>query len=126
MACERLINYGQNCDFVSYVTDVEGNFNYFRNVINQSPSVSLSPCETKLELTDRHGLVFGGDLFDKGKHDIRLANLICDLKEKYPDRVWLLMGNRDINKMRLSSEMDEGELSKLHDGMMTKKGVCWL
>lgn len=32
------------------------------------------------------------------------------LKKKYPDRVVLLVGNRDVNKMRFTSELDDSEL----------------
>jgi len=61
--------------------------------------------------------VFGGDLYDKGPYDIRLSQMLCDLKDKHPDRVWLLMGNRDINKLRLSSELcTPQEMERLHDG----------
>lgn len=33
------------------------------------------------------------------------------LKKKYPDRVVLLVGNRDVNKMRLTSELDDREMN---------------
>lgn len=76
-----------------------------------------------LELHEGFGFVFGGDLYDKGPYDIRLTKMLCDLKESNPDRVWLLMGNRDINKLRLSSELcTPGELERLHDG--EKSVVC--
>ena len=32
------------------------------------------------------------------------------LKRKYPDRVTLLVGNRDVNKMRFTSELDDDEI----------------
>tara|TARA_B100000795_G_scaffold180675_1_gene136847 strand:- start:288 stop:506 length:219 start_codon:yes stop_codon:yes gene_type:complete len=37
---------------------------------------------------------------------IRVVNTLVKLKRKYPNRVVLLLGNRDLNKLRLSSELD--------------------
>ena len=55
--------------------------------------------------------VFGGDLFDRGEGDLRLARELVDLKRRHPDRVVLLMGNRDINKMRLTAELSDEALA---------------
>jgi hypothetical protein len=68
----------------------------------------------RLDLVDptRHGFVFGGDLFDKGPHDARLSDLLVDFKTRYPDRVFLLAGNRDLNKLRLSAELSDGEMNR--------------
>jgi len=100
---------------VYYASDVEGNFEYFRRFIDLSPGMSFSKCRTFLQLEDNIGFVFGGDLYDKGSYDIRLSKLLCDLKDKYPNRVWLLMGNRDVNKLRFSSELHITELDHIHD-----------
>jgi hypothetical protein len=56
--------------------------------------------------------VFGGDLFDRGKGDLRIARQLLGLKKRHPDRVVLLLGNRDINKMRLTSELDLAHIGK--------------
>ena len=47
-------------------------------------------------LCPRYGFIFGGDLFDKGPGDIRLARVLCDLKVKHVNRVFLIMGNRSV------------------------------
>jgi hypothetical protein len=96
---------------VTYITDCEGNLDYFKKWSSISKGVSV--VDGKLELEDGYTLVFGGDCFDKGAGDIRLATMLCDLKDKHPDRVWLLIGNRDANKLRLSSELAPDE--PLHD-----------
>jgi len=44
--------------------------------------------------------------------DLRLAHALVALKERYPSRVFLLMGNRDINKMKLSSDLAVKELQR--------------
>ncbi len=44
-------------------------------------------------------LVFGGDLSDRGTDSIKLVEWLTDLKKKHPERVFLLWGNRDLNKL---------------------------
>ena len=50
--------------------------------------------------------VFGGDLFDHGPGDLRMADSLLNFKQKYPEQVTLLAGNRDLNKLRLLHELD--------------------
>lgn len=40
----------------------------------------------------------------------RCYEQLVRLKKKYPDRVVLLVGNRDVNKMRFTSELDDSEM----------------
>ncbi|EPY25988.1 hypothetical protein STCU_06377 [Strigomonas culicis] len=54
---------------------------------------------------DTH-FVFGGDVFDQGA-DLMLGQCLLDLKARYPDRVHLILGNRDINKMVMTRIVDE-------------------
>ena len=92
---------------VSYLTDVEGNLDYFNRFVRISEALSYEENSPRraLRLEDGFAFVFGGDLFDKGSGDIRLCRLLCDLKERYPNRVYLLGGNRDLNKLRISAEL---------------------
>lgn len=55
---------------------------------------------------DAH-FVYGGDAVDKGPGDVRLVRSLASLKSRHPDRVHLLVGNRDLNKLRLTSELSE-------------------
>eukprot|EP00750_Incisomonas_marina_P000282 INCI10217.2.p1 GENE.INCI10217.2~~INCI10217.2.p1 ORF type:complete len:758 (-),score=96.23 INCI10217.2:293-2566(-) len=127
---------------VSYLTDVEGNIDYFRRFVDISEALSFEDVELdvdrvnkgksgasehrevnyspsalvpgrRLVLRTGYAFVFGGDLFDKGPGDLQLAKWLCDLKERYPHRVFLLLGNRDINKMRFLAEL---ESQPPHDG----------
>jgi hypothetical protein len=43
---------------------------------------------------------------DKGPGDIRLGRVLVQLKRTYPDRVFLIIGNRDLNKIKLTAEID--------------------
>ena len=44
----------------------------------------------------------GGDLFDHKCGDLRNARALLDFKRRHPDRVHLLAGNRDLNKLRFA------------------------
>ena len=88
-----------------YVTDVEGDYDFWQRFC--SLSAVLEPGRAPDDLALRPGchLVFGGDSVDKGGDDLAFLASLLRLKSRHPDRVHLLMGNRDINKMRLSAEL---------------------
>ena len=99
---------------LGYVTDVEGNLEYFKKFVRQSNVLRLV-AESDLELVldlydDSCYFVFGGDSVDKGPGDIRLNRALVSLKRKHPERVHLLVGNRDLNKLRFSAELSEADL----------------
>ena len=100
---------------MGFATDIEGNMAYLCRYVARSRVVRWDASDaSRLDLVDptRHYFVFGGDLFDKGPHDERLSRLLVDLKRRYPTRVFLLMGNRDINKLRLASELSPTDLAR--------------
>jgi hypothetical protein len=55
-------------------------------------------------LSTKRAIVFTGDLIDRGAYTIRNLSNMLKLKEKYPDNVILIGGNRDINKIRMYHE----------------------
>ena len=63
-----------------------------------------------MALNDDAYFVFGGDSQDKGIGDIRFVKIMLALKKKYPDRVFFIIGNRDANKLRLTSELSDEAL----------------
>ncbi len=89
---------------IGFVTDVEGHWDHFIRYVSRS-SVLFFDENHQLSLGEGCGFVHGGDLFDRGPGDIRLSRALCSLKRRFPDRVGLLLGNRDINKMRLTAEL---------------------
>ena len=90
---------------IGYVTDVEGNLEYFRRYVATS-QVLTENAAGELSLCDDSYFVYGGDVIDKGPGDVRLCRRLAALKRNNPGRVFLLVGNRDLNKLRLPSELD--------------------
>ena len=89
---------------VSFVTDVEGNLGFWRRFCELSEVIEGDDLEA---LTLRPGchLVFGGDAVDKSAGDLRFLHSLLGLRRRHPDNVHLVLGNRDINKMRLLAEL---------------------
>lgn len=109
---------------ITYVTDVEGNWEYFLSFVRLSEGIRLvqilSDGSADLELEAGWGFVFGGDVCDKGDEvggTIRVTMSLVRLKRKYPDpdRVTLILGNRDLNKMRFTSELADSQIARLAD-----------
>ena len=91
----------------AYLTDVEGNLDYLERFVAVSTVLAWTD-ESKTRLRfqrDDAVFVFGGDTQDKGIGDVRCVRLLLALKEDFPERVVLLIGNRDCNKLRLTSEL---------------------
>eukprot|EP00445_Apocalathium_hangoei_P066052 CAMPEP_0204114176 /NCGR_PEP_ID=MMETSP0361-20130328/4094_1 /ASSEMBLY_ACC=CAM_ASM_000343 /TAXON_ID=268821 /ORGANISM="Scrippsiella Hangoei, Strain SHTV-5" /LENGTH=511 /DNA_ID=CAMNT_0051064659 /DNA_START=50 /DNA_END=1585 /DNA_ORIENTATION=- len=97
---------------VGFITDTEGNFDYWCRCVELSRVVCFGPDGTLqfVRQDEQDIFVFGGDVFDKGPGDIRIASALVDLKTRYPDRVILLVGNRDLNKLRFAAELGEDEI----------------
>eukprot|EP00758_Cryptobia_borreli_P005682 Tbor_TRINITY_DN4962_c0_g1::TRINITY_DN4962_c0_g1_i1::g.9737::m.9737 len=88
----------------SYLADLEGNGHYFEEFLKISHAIFRDK-KHRLQIRDNYRFVFGGDLCDRGYHDLRLAADLTDLKERYPDRVTLILGNRDTQKLKIKSLM---------------------
>lgn len=105
---------------VTFCTDVEGNWEYFLAYVRRSEALKLVGVEdggsvARIDLVDGWRLIFGGDACDKGRAvggSVRVCRSLLLLKRRYPARVTILLGNRDLNKMRLSSELQPTELAE--------------
>ena len=105
---------------VAVMGDIEGSFkrieNFVDNCMKQSKSLDCHPLifwsdeknKTKLRLAKGCELVILGDLTDIGEDNIKVLDLIHKLKssKKYGKRVHLILGNRDLNKLRLLYELN--------------------
>ncbi len=106
---------------ISFLTDVEGDWDYLNRFVSLSDALSFDDAGA-LILADGWRFVFGGDLVDKAPGSLRCAKALVQLKRAYPDRVILLLGNRDINKMRFTSELHPDEIAAVHD----VRGPFWV
>jgi hypothetical protein len=88
---------------IAYVTDLEGRWDKLEAFAHESPHVSL--VEGALVLAEGVTLVFGGDAIDRGPHGRRIVRVLLAARRRYGERVVLLAGNRDINKLRLAREL---------------------
>ncbi|MFA6409660.1 MAG: metallophosphoesterase [Gammaproteobacteria bacterium] len=91
---------------ISFLTDLEGNLDYLKSWVDHNKIVKFDE-KGSLIFTDHDSMfVFGGDAVDKGSGDLKILDLLVNFKLKYPERVILLAGNRDINKTRFTYELD--------------------
>ncbi|KAL7451265.1 hypothetical protein ACHAWC_003088 [Mediolabrus comicus] len=115
---------------IGYVADVEGHWDYFleyvqrsqvldwedheehNNILSTPASNNKSIKFQRLKLRPNTHFVYGGDAVDKGPGDIRLCRALVNLKKRYPDNVHLLVGNRDLNKLRFSSELSDDDMRR--------------
>ena len=51
---------------------------------------------------------------------------LLSLRRRYPRRVHFLMGNRDINKMRIADELGTGSIGEQDESLPRHDGVYWL
>jgi len=138
---------------ISYITDIEGDAMYFDRFVNTSKLLKFEPvepnfCRSSKEyfpydkhvvfqdevITDSVGcnvnhlntLVFGGDLWDKGGSDLYCMRQLLSLQKRYgEERVHFVMGNRDINKMRILEELGIQMHNGQKDVLPKHGGVYW-
>ncbi len=93
-----------NARRVVHVSDVEGSFNRLQTFVERAPGLAFDD-DGRIMVDDDTIFVFGGDAVDRGPWSRRVVRTLIDVKERAPDRVVLLGGNRDINKLRLPREL---------------------
>ena len=97
---------------VAYCTDVEGNYDYWERYIALSQVVNRSESTGRLTLSGGSHFVFGGDVCDRGNGDIRVLQDLIGMHDDYAGRVHFILGNRDVNKMRIPVEVHEKHLAR--------------
>jgi hypothetical protein len=106
---------------IGYASDIEGHWDYFLDYVSRSNVLDWEAVDSldnpspykfhQLRLRPGAHFIYGGDSVDKGPGDIRFTRALVDLKQRYPTRVHLLVGNRDLNKLRFRSELGDYEMS---------------
>jgi hypothetical protein len=114
---------------VVYVTDCEGNLDYLLDCIHlvssahpsviwtercdaAAPTADGALGRVRLQLGGDTHFVFGGDAVDHGGADLRVLSVLLDLKRRHPTRTHFILGNRDVNKMRLTAELHAADLRR--------------
>ena len=110
-----------NCaNGIAFITDIEGDPVYWDNwkqhavkkgAVVESTGRFQSPDGTEhslhsLRVGENWCIVNGGDTVDKGVGSLRVLRELLELKKSAPSRVALILGNRDLNKIRLVRELE--------------------
>jgi hypothetical protein len=114
------------------LTDVEGDAAYLDRYVHQSKVLHFTeslqrsddefPYDECIDFLDENSLlVYGGDVWDRGGSDLYVIRQLLDLHKRHAGRVHFIMGNRDLNKMRILSE-----LGCIGGEMPPHGGVYWL
>lgn len=93
---------------IHFLTDTEGHFPALQKSVEKSRVVTIDSkgCLDFKEGVSNPYFIFGGDLADRGVGDVRLTKTLLDFKNRYPDRVYLLVGNREASKTRFYVELN--------------------
>lgn len=128
-ATPTCISYDSSVQNVTYVSDVEGAWDYFCNFVSHSkglnfaseaePNDRLKSEDLDLILDEGWHFVYGGDAADKGPGTLRFLEAMVRLKKKCPGRVHLLLGNGDVNRLGWALKLKEGDVGHPKDATMT-------
>ena len=110
---------------ISVLGDLEGNITRFNDFIDKSEALYRNP-DGSLQIRDGHHFVFLGDVMDRGPGSLRIMNDLISLKEQSPDNVTIILGNRDINKLRIMSLMDTNINKNVHCYIVVPVTGCGL
>jgi len=101
---------------IEFITDIEGDWDFLCTVVARS-TVLWWEDETigTLGLDQNAFVVFGGDAQDRGPGDIRVTRSLIWLHDAYPGRVFLIAGNRDVNKLRFAAELANADNPEMVD-----------
>jgi hypothetical protein len=94
---------------VEALSDLEGNKNRLDDFLSQSENLTLDE-KGRLKVKEGAHFVYVGDVMDRGPNSRKILEMLVDLKERQPHQVTLIAGNRDINKIRLTLELNDEAL----------------
>ncbi len=102
------------------------NINRIINILNSKKIIyndgvtETTQEKEEFDLESNEAIIYTGDIMDRGENWIQLMKRFLRLKEKHNDRVILIGGNRDFNKIRLIDEfwLDFKDKDKNENGEM--------
>jgi hypothetical protein len=93
------------------ISDLEGCAEKSRSGIKQTTILcqddTFTAIKKFLKNNTKNKVAFLGDYFDNGPHVVNSINNIVELHTEYNDRVHIILGNRDVNKLRLIYEVGD-------------------
>ena len=95
---------------IGYACDLEGNWQYWKKYVKNSKVLKRLP-NGELDLEENSIFIHGGDVCDRGNGDLRILEDLIKLKKKHMDRVHFILGNRDVNKLRLPVTLAQSVLA---------------
>lgn len=126
-----LSTVSKRIDKIGYVTDIEGDRKFWWKYVKMSKILDIVPDNDekqqekfKVILKPHCHFVFGGDINDQYDGDIEVVEEVLKLKRQYPDRVHFILGNRDINKLRMTQELSKKHV-KEYQWNETYPGTFW-
>ncbi|HNV72877.1 MAG TPA: metallophosphoesterase family protein, partial [Candidatus Ozemobacteraceae bacterium] len=103
MVCPLL---GAEIQCVALLSDLEGNRERFDHFLAHHRAFYLGD-DRRWHLRSDAYFVFGGDAPDRFPGERHVLRELLRLKAESPDRVILIAGNRDVNKLRLPLELSD-------------------
>ncbi|NLI79780.1 MAG: hypothetical protein GX442_25460 [Candidatus Riflebacteria bacterium] len=102
---------GEGAALTALLSDVEGCRGRLTWFLSRHPAFRLGE-DGRYHLVPGAAFVFGGDAPDRFAGERHVLQELLRLKAETPDRVVLLAGNRDINKLRLPLELSPAALRR--------------
>jgi hypothetical protein len=110
---------------VAYLTDLEGMWDRLVRYADGNRDVWLDD-RAGLTLADGVTFVYGGDTIDRGPAGRRILATLLEARRRYGERVVLLAGNRDINKIRLRRELAGHPPRRAPEGLPRAELLRWI
>ncbi len=95
---------------IAVLGDVEGMWDRWEHFATTSGAFSST--SRGYDLKPGYSFVFQGDAVDRGAHSRQVLETFLRLKNDHPSDVVMLLGNRDINKLRLLVELDPKSIAQ--------------
>lgn len=99
-------------DLVTVVIgDIEGQISRLESFIENSGAFERLE-NGKVRIKPGYRVVFMGDAVDKAPHSLKILRILTSLLENQPEQMIAILGNRDINKLRLLNELPSENIQK--------------
>jgi hypothetical protein len=104
---------GGGDDTYVFISDLEGYIpEGLVNCVSNTFYDDVDKFERLQNLKQNYKIIFTGDLIDRGSESLRLMNTFMKLHDD-KEKATLVVGNRDVNKMRLKHELYSGALENV-------------